>query len=197
MASMKAITNVIAAIKTIYAYYGKDTNVEALVNTWGMLLQSYPDEEVDKALYLCLQTCKTPPTPADLIERIKDMREADEPSAEELWSRFTVALRRGERLLSMFNATFIEANGRKQGDNARAEFDKLWNALPEKLRIYMGSKGEFMRLVQTYTEDELKYERNRFMKTMPVIEKRQEYQQFSLTSGGSMTAGLLTGWDNH
>ena len=196
MASMKQITNIIAAIKTIYAYYARDTDVQALVKTWGMLLQEYEDEVVDKALYLCLQSCKTPPTPADLIERIKAIQDAEEDTDEELWAQFTKALRKGYSLIYMFNATFVEANGKTQGANARDSFDNLWEGLPEKLRMYMGSKGEFMRLARDYGEDDLKYERNRFMKVMPTIRIKQQYKQLSITSGQSVAAGLLTSKSN-
>ena len=197
MASMKTITNIIASIKTIYAYYARDVDVQTLVKTWGVLLKDYPDDVVDKALYLCLQSCKTPPTPADLIEKINSIREAEEPSTEELWGIFTKALRKGEALVFLFNATYVEANGRKQGDNARDDFQKLWDSLPEKLRMYMGSKGEFMRLAQNHTTEELKFERNRFMKTLPTIEKRQEYQRIALGSSQGTTAGLLDGMKNN
>lgn len=193
MASMKQITNIIAAIKTIYAYYARDTDVQALVKTWGMLLQEYEDEVVDKALYLCLQSCKTPPTPADLIDRIKAIQDAEEDTDEELWAQFTKALRKGYSLIYMFNATFVEANGKTQGANARDAFDRLWESLPEKLRMYMGGKGEFMRLARDYGEDDLKYERNRFMKVMPTLRIKQEYKRLSITSGQSVATGFLAG----
>ncbi len=196
MASMKQITNIIAAIKTIYAYYARDTDVQALVKTWGMLLQEYDDEVVDKALYLCLQSCKTPPTPADLIERIKAIQDAEEDTDEELWAQFTKALRKGYSLIYMFNATFVEANGKTQGANARDAFDKLWESLPEKLRMYMGSRGEFMRLARDYGEDDLKYERNRFMKVMPTLRIKQEYKRLSITSGQSVATGYLDSRSN-
>lgn len=191
MASIKKITEVIAAIKTIYAYYAKDTDVQILVKTWNVLLKDYPDEVVDKALYLCLQSCKMPPTPADLIERIHAMKKAEEPTDEELWDVFRKALWKADSLVYLFPATMIEANGRTQGANARDQFEKLWEGLPEKLRMYLGSKGELMRLAQHHTEEELKFERNRFMKNMPAIQERYEYKQIALSSGQGMASGFL------
>lgn len=191
MASIKKITDIIAAIKTIYAYYARDTDVQTLVKTWGALLKDYPDDVVDTALYMCLQSCKTPPTPADLIERINAMQEAAEPTDEELWNVLTKALRKAEGLLYLFPATFVEANGRTQGANARDDFEKLWENLPEKLRMYMGGKGEFMRLAQRHDAEELKFERNRFMKTMPTINTRHEYRQLQLSSGADQVTGFL------
>lgn len=193
MASIKKITDIIAAIKTIYAYYARDTDVQTLVKTWGALLKDYPDDQVDQALYMCLQTCKTPPTPADLIEKINSIQKALEPTDEEMWEVLTKALRKAEGLIYLFPATFVEANGRTQGANARDNLEKLWEGLPEKLRLYMGGKGEFMRLAQRHDDEELKYERNRFMKTMPTIHTRHEYRQLQISAGDSDTAGFLEG----
>ena len=97
MASTNTITEIMAAIKTIYPYYAKDGNVQTLVKTWGALLQPFSDEEAMTALYMCLQTCKMPPTPADLIERLHDISGALEPSDEELWDELMVALRKAKR----------------------------------------------------------------------------------------------------
>lgn len=191
MASMKQITNIIAAIKTIYAYYAKDTDVQMLVKTWGTLLKDYPDEVVDKALYLCLQSCKMPPTPADLIEQIRSLQAADEPSDEELWDTFTRALRQAGTLMYYFNFTLVEPNGKTQGQNARERMEQLWAKLPERLQMYVGSKGELMRMARDYGDEELKFEKNRFLKQMPTIQKRQEYRHIALGSGNSAAVGLL------
>lgn len=193
MASMKKITDIIAAIKTIYAYYARDTDVQTLVKTWGALLKDYPDEAVDKALYLCLQSCKQPPTPADLIERLNAMQEAGETTDEELWVTLTKALKTADDLIYLFPATMIEENGRTQGANARDKLEKLWEGLPEKLRLYLGGKGEFMRMAKHRDDDELKFERNRFLKTMPSIRTRHEYRQLSLAEGEGKAAGFLEG----
>ena len=84
MASQNKITEIIAAIKTIYPYYAKDADVSVLVKLWNSLLREFPDEVVEVAFYKCLQTCKMPPTPAEVLENIKAMQEATEPTDEEL-----------------------------------------------------------------------------------------------------------------
>ena len=93
MATQNKITEVIAAIKTLYSYYAKDTDLAVLVKTWGVLLKPYPDEVVEIALLKCFQKCKTPPTPADVIEQINLMIESTEETDEEIWGKFTKALR--------------------------------------------------------------------------------------------------------
>lgn len=191
MASTNTITEIIAAIKTIYPYYAKDSNVQTLVKTWGALLQPFSDEEAMTALYMCLQTCKMPPTPADIIERLHDISGALEPSDEELWDELMVALRKAKRHIYSFCFTSREKNGRTQGENARAAFDDQWEALPDKLKSYLGGKGEFLRLAQGGDEDDLKFERNRFLKTMPTIRKRCEVVKMQLALGGNDGSSVL------
>lgn len=192
MASINKITEVIAAIKTIYPYYAKDADVQTLVKTWNVLLKDYSDEDVTTALYMCLQTCKMPPTPADLIERLSSLKASLEPSDEELWNELTASLRKADWYISRFAGTFTESNGLTQGQNARRGFEKLWESLPEKIRMYLGGKGEFQRLAQNRDDDELKFERNRFLKTMPTIQKRHEYKQLHLAIEAGTAVGQLT-----
>lgn len=192
MASTNKITEIIAAIKTIYPYYAKEANVQVLVKTWGVLLKDYPDQDVDTALYMCLQTCKMPPTPADLIEKLNSIKAALEPSDEELWNQLVKELRKAGRLIGWFNYNAIEANGLTQGENARRKVRKIWDDLPEKIRMYIGGYGEFQRLAWNYDEEELKFERSRFMKTMPTIKIRHEYQQMHLAIEAGSDVGRLT-----
>lgn len=185
MASQNKIIQMIATIKTVYPYYAKETNVEMLVKTWALLLKDVPDNIVEAALIKCLQTCKMPPTPAEVLEQVKAMTEANEPSDEEMWAVLTSSLRKASNLTYRFGFTFVEANGKTQGDNARDDFQKLWEGLPEKIRLYLGSPGELMRM-SNYDSEELKFEKNRFLKHLPIIAKRQEYTELNLLlSGGS------------
>lgn len=195
MATINKITEIIAAIKTIYPYYAKESDVPTLVKTWEMLLREYPDEAVDVALYKCLQTCKTPPTPADLIEKLDAMHNALEPTDEELWNVYVDALRNAERQIYRFGYTFVEDNGLTQGQIARKRVEAIWEELPDKLKQYIGSYGEFIRMAQRYHDEELKYEKSRFMKQMPTIRERNEYKKlFTLLEsgqGGQIAFGTL------
>jgi hypothetical protein len=180
MASQNKIIEMIAAIKTIYSYYAKDTDVQMLVKTWTVLLKNYPDDAVEVAFYKCLQTCKMPPTPADVIEKLDEMMKADEPTHEELWNTFTKTLRKSSALVYRFSFNAVQANGKTEGQNAREEFNALWNALPEALKQYLGGSGELIRLSRA-SDEELKFERTRFFKTMPTIEKRQATKELRLS----------------
>ena len=75
MATKNMVITIISSIKTIYPYYAKDTVPKPLpkhlVELWAAALNGITDEEAQRALIRCLQTCKAPPTPADIIEQVQ------------------------------------------------------------------------------------------------------------------------------
>lgn len=182
MATQKKIIEMIGAVKTIYSYYAKDTDVQTLVKTWTLLLRDYPDEAVDVAFLKCLQTCKMPPTPADVIEQLNSMADALEATDEELWSVFTKAIDKVERELSYLQYPLLG----ETPDDAHRRIEAVYNGLPEKLRYYIGSKGELMNIARNYTDTDLKFEKQRFLKTMPTIKKRVEYNKSAALIGGDL-----------
>ena len=168
MASKNKIIEMIGSIKTIYPYYAKDTNVEVLVNTWTILLGEYPDKVIEAAFFKALQTCKMPPTPADIIEKIDAMNAVNEASDEELWTEYVKALRKTGA--EVYYLTYP-----KYGVDHRKNIQKIWDDLPEKIKMYVGSKGELMRMSTSYTDEELKFEKTRFLKAMPTLKTKVEY----------------------
>ena len=173
MASQKKIVEMITAIKTIYSYYAKDCDVELLVQTWGVLLRDYKDDIVDIAFYKAMQSCKVPPTPADIIERIKEMQKASDPTPESLWNELRAAIKETQKQMYYFRFNYIDNSGISQGDRARKKVDDVWNALNEKLKSYLSSKEEMIAIARN-DEDDLKYEKSRFLKFLSIIEKRIE-----------------------
>ena len=176
MATKKKIVQMIASVKTVYPYYAKETDVEMLVRTWTVLLKDFPDEAVEVAFFKCLQICKMPPTPADVIEQLKNMAESLEDTDEELWSVFTKAIRKVNNELWYVQYPLL---GETSAD-AKKKIEDVWNGLPDRLKSYIGSKGELMRVSRNYTDEDLKFERTRFFKTMPTIKQRTEYAKLAL-----------------
>lgn len=190
MATTDKIIEMIGAIKTIYPYYSKDISMEqmaTLVKTWETLLKNYPDDITEVGFYKCLQTCKTPPTPADVIEQINAIVEVYEPSDEELWLTYSDTLRKTCREMQRFCETFIDETGISLGDQARMRVERMWNDLPDKVKGYLGSKGELMRNAQEWNvnADYCTFEKQRFMKAMPIMKKRQEYSGLMLDGGNN------------
>ena len=172
----------IAMIKTVYSYYAKNSDVGLLTKTWVALLKDYPDEVVEKAFYKAMQTCKVPPTPADVIENIREMAKTTEETDEELWALYHSALQKTLRLYSQFHYTYVDGTGVSQGDQARMKVDELWNGLPEKVKMYLSTKNELISRARELEYSDISFERNRFLKTMPIMEKRREYKGLSLNA---------------
>lgn len=173
MASKNKIIEVIGAIKTIYPYYAKETSVELLVNMWQGLFADYSDKEIETAFMMCLKICKTPPTPADIIEQINEIQQLNVPSVEELWNTFIEYIEKSRRYVYNFGFTMTESNGKTQGQNAREKFHSLWKSMPEEIKQFVGGEGEMIRIARA-DDEELKFLRNRFSKTIPTIRKKNE-----------------------
>ena len=184
MASAEKIGKLIAVIKTIYPYYSKDADSETLAKTWMLLLRDVSDEVVTVALTKCLQICKVPPTPADILEQVREIALINEPTSEEMWVTLTKAVRKSREHIYNFNHTFIEDNGKTQGENAREKFQKVWDELPDKLKKYLGGSSELRRLAG-FDDEEMMFEKKNFLKTIPMISKRQEYEELSMLVSGS------------
>lgn len=176
MASQNKIVEMIFAIKTIYPYYAKETDVETLVKTWCVMLRDVSDEVADAALYAAMRVCKVPPTPADIFEQIKAMRSANEPTPEELWDVYYKACIETMKQLPMFEYTYIDHTGKSQGQQAREAVDAIWKGLPEPIKRYLSGKGELMRVARSLRIDDATFEKQRFIKALPTIDKRSEYE---------------------
>ena len=172
MATKKNMAVMIATIKSIYPYYAKDTNIEVLAKTWILLLQDYDDKIINNALILCMKECEMPPTPAHIIKKIEEMQ--PKKTNTELWAEYVKALREVSCLQENFNYTFIEANGKTQGQNAKDKAREIFNSLPQELKIYVGSFGELLRKSRDIDDTSLKYAENNFMKLMPELRKEHE-----------------------
>lgn len=183
MASEEKVVEVLLTIKAVYPYYAKDANLTVLKNVWKKALQRYDDEMVEYAFGMCIESCKVPPTPADIIERINGAKKMLEPSNEQLWGIYYDALERTLDLMAQFSYTFVESDGISQGQKARNKVDKLFEGLPEKIKDYLGSKGELMRIARSINTQDASFEKSRFLKAMPIVDKRQETQ--NILSGGN------------
>ena len=172
MATKKNMAVMIATIKSIYPYYAKDTNIEVLAKTWLLLLQDYDDKIINNALILCMKECEMPPTPAHIIKKIEEMQ--PKKTNTELWAEYVKALREVSCLQENFNYTFIEANGKTQGQNAKDKAREIFNSLPQELKIYVGSFGELLRKSRDIDDTSLKYAEHNFMKIMPELRKEHE-----------------------
>lgn len=180
MASKKAIVELLGSIKTIYSYYGKDADLELLIETWYSLLYNYTDEEVKQGTFLALRVCKYAPVPADVIEQIENFKQIKKPSEQELWALYRQALKEVNYYSYRINYNYIDSSGISQGEQARTAIEAIWEALPQELQIYLGDKSELVRNARELNEADISYEKNRFSKTFPILQKRIEDKKLFL-----------------
>ncbi len=176
MANIKKIVELLALIKVTYPYYYKDKSeeeIKMLTNVWNLALSEYTDKEVNDASIICIRECKTPPTPADIIERIKSFNPTQ--TNEEMWGTMVKSFRKCEDLQYNFGYTFVESNGKTQGQIAKEKCRKMFEDLPEVAKLYIGSYGEFLRISRDCDDETLKFERIRFMKSAD--DNRKEIQK--------------------
>ena len=174
MATKKTIIKAFGAIKTIYPYFGKDADIELLVDTWTALLQNYTDEEVDKGIFLALRVCKFAPVPADVIEQIENFRNIRKPSESELWVLYQKALKDVRYFSHRLEYNYIDDSGISQGEQARRAIENIWHTLPQELKIYIGDKRELISIAKQSDYADMSFERTRFSKTFPILQKRVE-----------------------
>ena len=180
MASKKSIVELLGSIKTIYSYYGKDADLELLINTWYSLLYNYTDDEVKQGMFLALRVCKYAPTPADVIEQIENFKQIEKPSEQELWGLYRQALKEVNYYSYRINYNYIDSSGISQGEQARIAIQSIWEGLPQELQIYLGDKSELVRNARELNEADISYEKNRFSKTFPILQKRIEDKKLFL-----------------
>ena len=172
MANKKAIIKAFGAIKTIYPYFGKESDLELLVNTWAALLQEYTEEDIDRGLFMALKTCKHAPVPADIIEQIENFRQEKRPCEGELWALYHKALRETLYYTHRLQYNYIDNTGISQGEQARRKINEIWENLPPELKIFLGAKAELVANAKSLNYTDMSFERSRLARTLPVLHKR-------------------------
>ena len=184
MATKQTIKNMIAAIKHIYPYYAKDVDISYTISLWEMTMVDYDDSIVNTAFLKALKTCKQPPTPADVIENINAIYNANLATAEELWSI-------AKRAMPKVNAYFHDLQYPVYGDTVhpRKKLEKLWNSLPYEIKNYFGNV-DMLKTVAQYSDKDMQYEKSRFIKNLPQIRLTEENKK--LLSSGQINIKHLT-----
>ena len=143
------------------------------MNAWFESLRDYTDEEVIKAFRICLKKCKTPPTIADIVEKIEKARDLKRPSKAEVWEQLLQAVDKTKK------SVFVEDRGfRPLYVLKNDECKSIFYTLPKCVRKWLGFDTFCGYAEKTATA--LDVERARFMKEIDEIrETIREYEQIS------------------
>lgn len=173
---------------------------QMLYRTWYSILKEYPKEVCDRAVIEAIKHAKFAPRIGDIVEQIDKMKTAYEKTTEELWAELTGVFRDVLYWKSRFFGTYITPSGLTQGEIARQWVDHIYDNLSVELKEYVRNKSTLIELAE-YTDEQLSYERGRFIRVMPVIKERAKTRQALPDNVAGILQGLnvfvaLDG-DNH
>lgn len=161
-----------------YFNTGEETETSALIKSWYAILKDYPKEICNKAVINAIKHFEYGKYPKinDILKEIEKMRVAYEKSDEELWAELTGVLREVSRNRYAYGYTFIDTNGKTQGDNARQRNKDIFERLSPELKAYCSNLSGLIALAEL-TTDELNYEKGRFLRVMPTIKQRAKTKE--------------------
>ena len=172
----KDVFDMVGFIKANYSYAYKDVNddlLKIMMRTWFNSLSKYSKEVVEVAFMKAIEVCKMPPTLADIIQNIKRIENANEPTDTELWQELVDCVDKANDCIYYFQFQMVEDNGKTQSENAKDRFNKLWEEMPQILKDYCGNKTGLFELTQV----DLEFEKSRFLKQIQTLRQRQEIKQ--------------------
>ena len=169
-------------ILLIAVEYPRDINIDDLdtlnikINFWHEALTVYDSKLVGAAAKRVLQRMHFCPKLADIVNEIKALMSVGNKSAEELWAALVQAAKRGYNLIGRFMYTARGDDGVSQGEQARMDFDSLYNGLPAELKRYCGNSSGFASLCE-YDNEQLSFEKGRFLRRIEDIQTGLETVQ--------------------
>lgn len=150
-----------------------DDEVTLLIESWYAILKPYPRDVCNEAVMQTLKRARFAPRVGDIVETIEKMQNVFQKSDNELWVELIKVLPKARSLVYAFQFTAVEDNGRTQGDNARIELSAVFEGLPKELKAYLHSESG-LRQLSDYDDEQLSYERGRFMRIMPQVKEREK-----------------------
>ena len=170
-----------------------DKERQMLIRSWYEILKDYPKEICSKAVLEAIKHAKFAPRIGDIVEQIEKMQQAFEKSDNELWAEMTGVLRQVNYNSYRYTFTLPEANGKTQGQNAYARNEAIFNALSPELKEYCRNLKGLVEIAK-YTDEELSYERGRFMRIMPQVKQRSKTRQTMPAEIAQLVQGIAEHW---
>lgn len=188
------IVKIIAAIKIQCPEalpYKNEAESDILVDMWFDILKDYPKEVVWAAVRKALRNTvfQKQNWIGAICQEIEQMQVAFEKSDLELWTELTGVLHEVHRNYYAFRFNAIEDNGKTQGDIARERVAAIFEGLSPELKEYCRTQRGLIEIAE-YTDEQLSYERGRFMKTIPQIKTRERVRKTTPTELAKLIQGV-------
>lgn len=179
--SNEDIIQTIELIKLIYpnSYNTKTAeDYKSLVRTFYEIFRNFPKEIFIEAVRRSMTNSEYAPKPATIMSEIRKMSIAMQKSDTDLWAELVSVLPQVYSYYGRFSYTIIEENGKTQGQNAEQEIINIYNNLDVLIQEYCSNINELIT-ISRMSQEQLAFEKGRFLKTMPSIRERQ-YQKTGL-----------------
>ena len=173
------IENIIAKIKVNYPFNYKNftaIDFEILIESWYDDLKDYPKELIFKCFNEAKKVNKISITTADIIEQITKIENAFGENVNTLWQNLLSILPKINNLAYKRRFTFVEENGKTQGENAEIEIRDIYENLTPELKAYCGSASGLVSL-SGLDDEQLQFEKARFLKQINSIKESIKIQQ--------------------
>ena len=153
--------------------YRNENEFDILVDMWHDILKEYPSEVVWQAVRNALKNTvyQKQNWIGAISQEIDKMQIAYEKDENELWAELTGVLREVSDCAYKFRFNYVEPNGLTQGENAYNRVKEIYKNLSPELKDYMQNVNGLINLANS-TDNELNFEKGRFLKVMPQIKGR-------------------------
>ena len=188
----KYITTIRLNFENAYKTQTEDERL-ILIKSWFAILKDYPKEVCDNAVMQAIKYAKFAPRIGDIVEQIEKMKSVFERDECELWAELSGCLREVESNVYAFRFNAIDRNGLTQGENARIRVREIFNGLSPELKEYCRNTNGLIEIAE-YTDEQLSYERGRFMRVMPQIRERAKMRQQMPESVTGLLQRLSDNW---
>jgi hypothetical protein len=149
-----------------------DLAVSTQIVVWATALKDVPVQAGREALQRAFMVCKWPVTLAELCDQLRAMQEQNHTAAGALWDETLRAAREAVKNASRYPHTFREADGRTQGEIARANNKALFEAQHPFVKEWLGSVRQLIDL--GYTAN-IEFKRKDFDRAYEEYKKKQPF----------------------
>lgn len=131
------------------------------VALWSAALKDVPPQAGFKAMLQAFTVCRFPVTLADLMDQLRSMQTACQPTAGEAWHQLLAAARQAANTAYEYSFTIRTPEGITQGEAARRRNRTRWEQLHPAAQKWLGSLSGLIHLGQM-DEYALSYQRREF-----------------------------------
>ena len=159
-----------------------DDELTLLIGSWYSILKDYPKEVCNEAVMQTLKRAKFAPRIGDVVETIDKMQSAFQKTDTELWAELTSVL--GKTRTAVYDIRYL--NGCQ---NARERLKGIFDGLSQELKNYVRNTSGLIDIAD-YDDDQLSYEKGRFLRIMPSLREREKTRKELPESVAKLVGGV-------